>query len=296
LARLLGLNAAIMYGEILSKWNYFSIRDDLTDDGFFYNTIEDMQGDTTLGRRNQVEAIKILVDANLIEYKVAGMPAKRFFKVNEDESIVLDLLKSRTAVQFVQNEQTSLYEMNKPVSSKRTLNNTNSNNTKNKTNGKDSGSASSQKTLIPLPERPVEMTRSETAIHKIKEARAGRLDWKQVNDTNFTYYYIDVHNRLFKGDLTMKDGRDVSMLKNGLFLKYDIPRHLIPDVIDELLKSYSVHPKNERGMLGFMAIENDYLPKGFIQSIVDQVIPVERKYNTKRTVESEGIDLTGDVF
>lgn len=172
----------------------------------------------------------------------------------------------------------------------------------NKTKEKNlTASGTSQKTLIDLPSKqePVKMNRSETALYKIAEARAGRVDWADVNDSNFTYYYIDVHNRLMKNDISFKDGRDVSMLKKGLIERFELDRSMIADVIDKLLKSYSVHPKNERGLLSLVAIENDYLPKGFIKSIVDEVRPVERKYAVNqfnRSSRSTSDDRTDNIF
>ena len=86
-------------------------------DGWFFQTIEKLEEVSTLSRRKQDGAIKELEQLNLIEVKVKGMPAKRYFRINESELINLIFEKK---IQFVRNEQTSLYETNKQVCAKRT--------------------------------------------------------------------------------------------------------------------------------------------------------------------------------
>ena len=51
------------------------------DDGFFYCTIDDLYKSTGKKYDAQTTAVKKLVDLGLIEYKVAGIPAKRYFRV-----------------------------------------------------------------------------------------------------------------------------------------------------------------------------------------------------------------------
>jgi len=89
----LGINESIIYCELIAKYNYFNIREELTEDGFFFNTINDLYLSTGLGQKPQKASIKKLQDIKLIEYKVKGIPPKRYFKITDDTSIILGLIE-----------------------------------------------------------------------------------------------------------------------------------------------------------------------------------------------------------
>ena len=92
LAKALGLHEAIIYSELLSRHCYFADRGRLDAGGYFYNTIEDLQDGTTLTRRQQDKAIGNLAKAGLIKTKLFGMPAKRHFKIIDNEVGLLKIL------------------------------------------------------------------------------------------------------------------------------------------------------------------------------------------------------------
>ena len=70
----------------------------LDEEGFFYSTIADLQESTTLTKRQQRDAIKVLIDKGLIKRKRCGMPAKRYFRVLDDTELIDDLLKQGEAI------------------------------------------------------------------------------------------------------------------------------------------------------------------------------------------------------
>ncbi len=80
----MGINAAIMLGEIIDKFCYFDSKG-LLNDGWFYLTIEDVEERTTLSRECQDGAIRILKDWGFIATKQMGMPAKRHFKIFKEK-------------------------------------------------------------------------------------------------------------------------------------------------------------------------------------------------------------------
>lgn len=84
LASNIGLDAAIFYSELCSKYKYFSQKKKLDKDGYFFNTVENMKNDTSLSDYRQREAIKKLKELGLICYQIKGLPARRYFKVNLD--------------------------------------------------------------------------------------------------------------------------------------------------------------------------------------------------------------------
>lgn len=94
LAKIIGLHPAIFYSEIASKGDYFEEREQLKD-GWFFNTVENMEEDTCLSDFQQREAIKVLVDERLIEYKVKGTPARRYFRITEkNDKCLMKLLEN----------------------------------------------------------------------------------------------------------------------------------------------------------------------------------------------------------
>ena len=140
--RVLGLAATVTYAELLARWVYFWKRDELTDDGFFYNTAEDLAFATSLSRYQQAEAIKVLVSAGLLEQKNIGMPAKRHFKIIQNAEKIKEIIEKGRKQDFKKlesklskNLKTSFQKTEKQVFKKFELNNTKriilTNNTKN---------------------------------------------------------------------------------------------------------------------------------------------------------------------
>ena len=91
LAARIGLNNAVMYAALVSKSLYY--REHGQDrDGWFYCTINDMHESSSLGARSQKKAADTLCELGLIEVKIMGIPARRFFRVNTDTSALEELL------------------------------------------------------------------------------------------------------------------------------------------------------------------------------------------------------------
>ena len=83
LAKQIGLKAAVLLGDLISKEEYF-ISNGMTD-GWFFNTEANIQEDTTLNSYHQRKAVKVLKDLNFIDVKRKGIPAKQYFKINEEQ-------------------------------------------------------------------------------------------------------------------------------------------------------------------------------------------------------------------
>lgn len=84
LAHALGVNEAIIYSALIAKQIYYERRGMLDEDGYFYSTIADLNESTGLTRCKQDNAIKNLLETNLINYHTKGIPAKRYFRVNDN--------------------------------------------------------------------------------------------------------------------------------------------------------------------------------------------------------------------
>ena len=82
LARLLGINEAIIIGELIAEYKYWKNHNGLTEDGYFYSTVENLEKNTTLNEFTQRKIIKHLCTLNIVKTKRRDIPAKRYFWIN----------------------------------------------------------------------------------------------------------------------------------------------------------------------------------------------------------------------
>jgi len=87
LARKVGLKEAILLADLISKEEYF-IANGMTD-GWFFNTEANIEKDTTLTSYQQRKCLKTLKTNLVLETKRKGIPAKQYFKINEQQVIKL---------------------------------------------------------------------------------------------------------------------------------------------------------------------------------------------------------------
>lgn len=84
LARVLGLNVAVLFGELAAEYIFYAEREQLIEDCLFFSTIENLEYQTTLSAYQQREAIKKLEGFGLIETVLKGVPATKYFKLNPE--------------------------------------------------------------------------------------------------------------------------------------------------------------------------------------------------------------------
>lgn len=94
LAHAIGLAEAVVYGALLSKYAYYDQHGLLTDGDWFYSTVEDLEESTALTARQQRRCIDTLTKSGLIQCKVQGMPAKRYFCINDDTELLAGILSN----------------------------------------------------------------------------------------------------------------------------------------------------------------------------------------------------------
>ena len=141
LARNIGLDCAVLYSELASKYKYFKAKGQLTEDGFFFNTVDNLKDDTCLSDYQQRECIKKLKKLGLVDNRVQGLPAKRYFKIIPDMEILHKYLQHQERQQKSNNLIPS-NEVNKELHTQKLQgNNTNLNNTKKIINNNDNASA-----------------------------------------------------------------------------------------------------------------------------------------------------------
>ena len=87
LSKHVGLKEAVLLADLISKEEYF-IANGMTD-GWFFNTEDNIQQDTTLTAYQQRNALKTLRKHQIIETKRKGVPARKYFKINEAKLLIL---------------------------------------------------------------------------------------------------------------------------------------------------------------------------------------------------------------
>ena len=84
IAHMYGLEAAVILGELASEYEYWTKVKRMPVDGYFFSTVENVEKNTTLTRKRQQIALKVLQDAGIVDVKLMGLPAKRHIKLNEE--------------------------------------------------------------------------------------------------------------------------------------------------------------------------------------------------------------------
>lgn len=126
LMRAIGVHEAIIYCELLSRNNYFEARGELSEDGYFYNTVDDLEYGTCLSEKQQRNAIKKISALGLIEVKIQGLPAKRYFKIVDDIQLLTKYIaQGKENQQLRQNGGTRTDKMAELDTPKGQRNNTN---------------------------------------------------------------------------------------------------------------------------------------------------------------------------
>lgn len=92
LAHKVGVHEAIILGELISEYVYYTNRNELTEDNMFYSTIENVQKNTALNEFYQRKALKHLKELGLIKCVLRGIPRFRYISINE--LAIIDLLCS----------------------------------------------------------------------------------------------------------------------------------------------------------------------------------------------------------
>lgn len=123
LVKEVGLEAAVIMGELASEHMYWEARGELRD-GFFYSTVENVEDRTGLSAHQQRQALTKLEERGILECRKMGMPAKRFIRLFPEA--VLQLFN----VQSLKNLTTSDEKIEAQVVKNLEINKTKENKTK----------------------------------------------------------------------------------------------------------------------------------------------------------------------
>lgn len=84
LIKAFGLEEAIILGELCSQYNLWEKEDKLVDD-MFYCTVDKLEEKTTLSEYQQRKAIRNLENKGVIRTELKGIPATRYFYIDENK-------------------------------------------------------------------------------------------------------------------------------------------------------------------------------------------------------------------
>ena len=82
LVHTLMIDATFLLADLLSKYEWFDATNKLDRDGFFFNSQEQIEKDTTITPHRQVKALKVLKNLKLIETTNSSNPPITRFKIN----------------------------------------------------------------------------------------------------------------------------------------------------------------------------------------------------------------------
>jgi len=111
LISLLGIEEALMLGELASEYDYW-VNQGKTKDGWFFSTVENVERNTNLSKHRQKKALENLQKQGLVTVERKGMPAKRYIRINED-AIGQILSNKKSKILTSRSEKFELQEVKK---------------------------------------------------------------------------------------------------------------------------------------------------------------------------------------
>lgn len=130
IAKLYGLDEAVILGELASEHKYWQKNGGLKD-GYFYSTIENIEKNTTILEKRQRLALNSLKEKGIIDIKRMDIPAKRYIKINAEKLLPLLLNNTDQSETSSSAISTELEQSNEPTKNNN-LNNNKNNNKKDK--------------------------------------------------------------------------------------------------------------------------------------------------------------------
>ena len=125
LIQTLGIEEAIMLGELASEYDYWKSNGEL-EEGWFFSTVENVEENTTLTKYKQKKALDNLQKIGVLEVQRKGIPAKRYIKINEER--VFEILSNKKSKNLTSGSQEILLLEVKKFDRNNNNNNNNNNN------------------------------------------------------------------------------------------------------------------------------------------------------------------------
>lgn len=114
-----GMEAAVILGELASEYNYWQNNGKL-EEGYFYSTIKNLEKKTYLSAYSQRQALVKLQEKGWISIIKKGLPAKRYIKVNENNLLMFfndkSLKNLTTGDSNFEQQEVKNFDVNKNIS------------------------------------------------------------------------------------------------------------------------------------------------------------------------------------
>lgn len=81
IAHSVGLDSAVVYAELLNKYEISREMGELINGEWFPCSTKYLEENTTIKQKTQQRVIKTLKESGLVEVEMLGLPAKRYFKL-----------------------------------------------------------------------------------------------------------------------------------------------------------------------------------------------------------------------
>lgn len=184
LIQTLGIEEAIMLGELASEYDYWENNDKL-EEGWFFSTVENVEENTTLTKYKQKKALDNLQKIGVLEVQRKGIPAKRYIKINEKK--VFEILSNKKSKNLTSGSQEILLLEVKEFDRNNNIENKNINNKniskkeiyKERNEGKRENEISDDSNL-PCTEN----SDTEKTVHGSPDNNTGNICKKNINNGN----------------------------------------------------------------------------------------------------------------
>ncbi len=149
LIKILGLNEAVIIGELCSEYTYWENTNQLMDGEYFYSTRENIERNTGINAHFQRSAMKNLEQKGIVTLKKMGIPCKIYYKINENAVVEYLKMAKLPVVHEVNNKECISCTTSNSPDEPQDVNNVNTNNN-NINNKKNNNEEHTQDTTIPL--------------------------------------------------------------------------------------------------------------------------------------------------
>lgn len=106
LAREIWLESTLLLSDLIDKEEYFKEKNELDNEWYFFNISDNLEKDLQLSYKIQLKCFKILETKDFIKIKRKWIPAKKYFKINEDK--ILDFLYKKDKTSIDKKETTDM--------------------------------------------------------------------------------------------------------------------------------------------------------------------------------------------
>ena len=117
IAKCIGIEATLMLSELAARESLYIDEETIQKDGWFYLTVKTVEDSIVLKKVQQQRGIKILKELKLIETKLSGMPAKRYFRLNPNCFIIISKMIAKALSKKPSNKLVKIKPTSKSKSS-----------------------------------------------------------------------------------------------------------------------------------------------------------------------------------